>query len=33
MVSRSKICKSFKRVLFASWPPKITTVVPTRVAD
>jgi len=33
MVSKSRICRSFKRVLFASCPPKITKVPPTRVTD
>jgi hypothetical protein len=33
MVSRSRICRSFKRDLFASCPPKITKLVPTRVTD
>lgn len=33
IVSRSRICKSFKRDLFASCPPKITKLVSTSVTD
>lgn len=33
IVSRSRMCKSFKRDLFASSPPNMTKVVPTRVTD
>jgi hypothetical protein len=33
IVSRSRIWRSFKRVLFASCPPKNTKLVPKRVTD
>lgn len=33
MVSKSRICRSFKRDLFASSPPNMTKVSPTRVTD
>lgn len=33
IVSKSRMCKSFRRDLLASSPPNITKVFPTRVTD
>lgn len=33
MVSKSRMCRSFKRDLFASCPPNMTKLVPTRVTE